>query len=643
MPRVCPLCVDGNRPLTGLLLLASRTPDDGGGPASEALAPLQGLDRGRGVPQLYTVWVGVHDLFGRMMRRDLLIALLALVAGVGAALLVLGSERERTPVAVSAAVALLVGWAYIGSGLIARRQRPENRLGTVMVFIGFAWFATFLADAGSSLVFTVGKALESVYLLGFVYLVLSFPSGRLRGKLDRALIVAAVVLVTLVEVLWLLFADSHSQICSMCPSNALEVSRNDTAATALLQGQRAVGVVLSVFTVALLVRRWLRASAPERRAGAPVLWAGSAMFAVLAFSVANDIFDHPLGEGPAWTREIVFAAIPIAVLAVLLQQRLARGAVAGLVVELGEGATLVDLREALGRALGDPSLELAYWVPASARYVDAGGAPVRLPEAGQERAATVVEREGEPIAALIHDPALAENSELVQSVCAAAALTLENARLQAELRARLAELQASRARLVEATDTERRRIERDLHDGTQQRLVSIAMTLGLAESKLAADRPAVQSVLREARDALTAALAELRELTQGIRPAILVERGLSAALDDLARRAALPVRVDVSVSGRLPEQIEGAAYFVASEALTNAAKHSHASEVRLSASEKDGVLALEVADDGIGGAATGGGSGLRGLADRVEALGGRLTMSSPPGRGTKLRAEIPCE
>jgi signal transduction histidine kinase len=576
------------------------------------------------------------------MKRDFMIALLALFAGVGAALLALGSERERPPVALSAAVALLVGWAYIGSGLIARRQRPKNRLGTVMVFVGFAWFATFLADAKASLVFTLGKALESVYLLGFVYLVLAFPTGRLRSKLDRALIAAAVALVTTVELAWLLFADSRSQICSQCPENAFEVTRNDSVATGLLQGQRTVGVVLSAFTVALLVRRWLRASAPERRAGAPVLWAGSAMFAALAFSVGNDIFRHPLGEGPAWTREVVFASIPIAVLAVLLQRRLARGAVAGLVVELGEGATSVDLREALGRALGDPSLELAYWVPASARYVDAGGAPVQLPPPGGGRTATVVDRDGEPIAALIHDPALAENNELVQSVCAAAGLTLENARLQAELRARLAELQASRARLVEATDTERRRIERDLHDGTQQRLVSIAMALGLAESKLAADRPAVEPVLREAREALTIALAELRELTQGIRPAILVERGLAAALDDLARRAALPVRLDVAVSGRLPEQVEATAYFVVSEALANAAKHSHASEVRLTGSYDAGMLVLEVVDDGIGGAGAGGGSGLRGLADRVEALGGRLTVSSPPGRGTTLRTEIPC-
>ncbi|HVD11194.1 MAG TPA: histidine kinase [Gaiellaceae bacterium] len=577
------------------------------------------------------------------MKRDLPITLVALAAGVGAASLVLGSDRELSPAAVSAVLALVVGWAYIGSGLIAWRQRPENRLGAVMVFIGFAWFVTFLADSNESFLFTLGTVLEDLYLLGFVYLVLSFPTGRLRSKLDLGLLTAAVVIATVVEFAWLLFADSRSQICSDCPSNALEITRNDTVADALLQSQRTVGVFLCVFTVGLLVRRWRRASPPERRAGAPVLWAGSAMFAALAISVANDIFDHPLGPGPAWSRSLVFASIPIAVLAVLLQRRLARGAVAGLVVELGESATPVDLREALGRALGDPSLELAYWVPAGARYVDSSGHPVELPQPSSGRAATVVERDGETIAALIHDPALAENSELVQSVCAAAALTLENARLQAELRARLAELQASRARLVEATESERRRIERDLHDGTQQRLVSIAMTLGLVESKLAADRPAVEPVLREARDALATALEELRELTQGIRPAILVERGLAAALDDLSRRAALPVKLEVTVTGRLPEQVESAAYFVASEALSNAAKHSHASGVRLVASKEGDAVLLEVTDDGIGGAAPGGGSGLRGLADRVEALGGRLTVSSPPGRGTTLRAQFPCE
>jgi signal transduction histidine kinase len=204
------------------------------------------------------------------------------------------------------------------------------------------------------------------------------------------------------------------------------------------------------------------------------------------------------------------------------------------------------------------------------------------------------------------------------------------------------DLQASRARLVGATDAERRRIERDLHDGTQQRLVSIAMSLGLLESKLPAQEGEAKPLLRETRAALALALEELRELTHGINPPLLVERGLSAALDELCRRAALPTHLRLELDGRLPDAVESAAYFTASEALTNAAKHSHASEVRMVASRAGGTLTVEVADDGIGGAGTGGGSGLRGLADRVEALGGRFTVSSPPGRGTTLRAEIPC-
>jgi signal transduction histidine kinase len=287
-------------------------------------------------------------------------------------------------------------------------------------------------------------------------------------------------------------------------------------------------------------------------------------------------------------------------------------------------------------------LELAFWFPAEHRYVDGDGGYVKLPEPDSERSATFVERDGQPIAVLIHDPVLEHNAELVRSVCAAASLALENERLQAELRARLAELQASRTRLVEATDAERRRIERDLHDGTQQRLIQIAMSLGLLERKLPADIAGAQPLVRETRQALVVALEELRELTHGINPPLLVERGLPAALEELCSRAALPTRLETSIDRRLPEQIETAAYFLASEALANAAKHSHGSEVRVTAADENQRLVIEIADDGIGGATTSGGSGLRGLADRVEALGGSLMISSPPGRGTTLRAEIPC-
>lgn len=567
---------------------------------------------------------------------------LALAVGIGAALLVVGSDRAATPTGVAAVVALLVGWTYIGSGLVARRQRPSNPLGVVMVVIGFAWFVTFLEHARDSLVFTIGTSLEVVYLAAFVYLILSFPSGRLPGVIDRAFFAAAVFLAVAVELAWLLLADSREIICADCPRNAFQVVRSDTLAGGILTAQRIAGVVLSIATVALLVRRWRKATRPQRQAAAPVLWVGSAMFVAIAISIGNDIAGEPLGSVADWIGPCVFAAIPIAVLAVLLKRRLARGAVAELVVELRPGTEAVDLRDALGRALGDPTLELAYWLPGHGRYVDPEGRPVELPQEGTGRLTTVVERGGEPVAALMCDVALRDNAELVDSVCAAAALTLENERLRAELLAKLEELKASRARLVEATESERRRIERDLHDGTQQRLVSVAMTLGLAESKLASDREAVGPALREARDSLALALGELRELSQGIRPAILVERGLGAALDDLGRRAALPVRLDVRISGRLPEQVETAAYFVASEALTNAAKHSHASEVRLAASCAEDTFLLEVGDDGIGGAGGNDGSGLRGLADRVEAIGGRLTISSPPGRGTVVRAEIPC-
>jgi signal transduction histidine kinase len=574
-------------------------------------------------------------------RREKVLALAALAAGVGAAWLAVGRDFEPYQTA-DWPLALLVGWSFVGSGLVAWRQQPRNRLGSAMVFTGFAWFATFLTDAHVRWLFTVGTALESVYLVGFVFIVLSFPTGRLRGRLDRALIWAAVGLVSVVEIVSLLFTDSRAVLCSGCPGNVFEVSRDDGLANGILEGQRVTGALLALFTVGLLVRRWRAASEPQRRGMAPVLWTGSATIAVLAVSIANDAVGEPLGQAAKWVVYCVFASVPIAVLVVLLQRRLARGTVAGLVVELGDRSRGFDLRDALARALGDPALELAYWFAAGDRYVDADGRPVELPAPDGTPVATVVERGGRPVAALIHDPALAENLELVESVCAAAALTLENERLQAELRARLAELRASRARLVEAGATERRRIERDLHDGAQQRLISIALSLGLAEARLPEDPLSAARIVREAREAVGVALADLRELSQGIYPSILSERGLAAALDELARGAALPVTLEARLPNRLPPPVEAAAYFVVSEALANAAKHSHASDAHVAATVVDEILELEVADDGIGGAGGGAGTGLRGLTDRVEGLGGRFTITSPPGRGTTIRAEIPC-
>ena len=222
-----------------------------------------------------------------------------------------------------------------------------------------------------------------------------------------------------------------------------------------------------------------------------------------------------------------------------------------------------------------------------------------------------------------------------------ATVTLENERLRSELSALLAELRACRARAIEATETARRRIERNLHDGIQQRLVSVAMWLGLLDAKLLTEPDTAKPIVREAREALTVALHELRELSQGLYPSIIAERGLAAALEELCDRSSLATRLDVVLDRRPPADAEACAYFLISEALTNVAKHAHANQVLIIASGVGQRFVVEVTDDGMGGATTHGGTGLRGLAERVEALGGRLTVASPPGRGTTVRAEIP--
>ena len=576
-----------------------------------------------------------------MRTRQALVGIGAILAGAGAAYL--AATRTFVPYqTASAPMALLVGWSFIGSGLAAARARPANRLGPVMVFTGFAWLATFLTDAREPALFTVGTALDSVYLLGLAYLILSFPEGRLRGRVDHIVIWSVVGVVTVIELAAMMAADTSSVVCPQCPQNLLAVGHDTALADGIAQGQRIAGLVLSLVVLARLVIRWSRASRLQRRDVTPVFWAGGLTLGALLVTVGNDVFNGPLGQVPKEVFYVALATLPVAVALVLLRRRLARAAVAGLVVELGERESAKDLRGALARTLGDPLLDVIYWFPHAGRYVDGEGRAVELPPPESGRACTVVERGGQPVAALIHDPGLRENAELIDSVCAAAAMTLENERLQAELRARLAELQASRARLVDATETERRRIERDLHDGTQQRLVSLAMSLGLLETKLPADPEAAKPIAQEARAALAVALEELRELSQGIHPAVLTERGLAPALEELVDRAALPAYVEVSLDERPSPAIEAAAYFLVSEAVTNAVKHAHANEVRISVASDGHVLRVEVSDDGIGGAAPQGGSGIRGLTDRVEALGGTLVVSSPPGRGTTLRAELPC-
>jgi len=562
----------------------------------------------------------------------------ALAAGIGAAALMAGAHMPAGGEEI--AVSLLVGWSFVGSGLVAWERRPENAIGKAMVATGFAWFVHELVWTTDPLPWTLGQLLESTYLLGAGFLLVSFPDGRLHTAAERWVLRVAVLIIGPLQVAWLLLGYGDARGC-VCPDDVFQIVDAPAASEAIVRVQQGLAAPLAVATIAVVARRWHDASPSRRLAIAPVLVTGAILFALIIPWTLNDALGEPLDEWPDGAVELALAAVPVAFLVGLLRTRLARAAVADLVVELGGPVAPGALRGALARALRDPTLTVAYWLADGERFVDADGRAVTLPD-GPGRAVTEVQREGRRIAALVHDPALADEPELVASAGAAAALALENERLQAELRARLEELRASRARIVEAAQEERRRIERDLHDGTQQRLVSIAMTLGLADSRLDRDAPAARSLLGEARASLSDALRELRELSQGIHPGILNERGLRAALEELAYGARLPLELDVGLSERLPDRVEAAAYYVVSEALTNIAKHADASAVRIRVQRTDGGAVVEIADDGVGGADRARGTGLRGLADRVDALGGRLRVESPPGRGTVVHAEIPC-
>lgn len=577
-----------------------------------------------------------------MGRRTMVVAFAALAAGVGVAWLIFANERLDAS-GIEVALILLIGWSFVAAGLVAWQLRPGNHIGPAMVITGFLRFTAALAQSQEQVLFSSGHALEVAYLAGVIYVVLAFPKGRLETSLHRWLFGLTVFAVGPLDVARLLVGGHDPSACVGCPPTLLiEVANWPELANWLALSLYGLGAVLAMAALGVLLRRWRRATPRLRVAIAPVLWVGAGAFLAVLLMVANHFFDEPAGNAPHVLLDLVTASIAFAFLIGLGRARLARSAVADLVVELGNTPGPGELRDALARTLRDPSLTVAYWLP-DGRFVDAAGHPVVLPEQGPAHTVTVVERDDHPIAALVHDPALREEEQLIESVCAAAGLALENERLQADLRARLEDLTVSRMRIVEATQEERRRIERDLHDGAQQRLVSVAMTLGLVDPKIAADPQNAQAILRQARTGLSKALEELRELSHGIYPGILAERGLAPALEELAGATFLPVNLEVSLPDRLPERVETAGYFFVSEALTNAVKHAGASAVCVSVDRVDGRVVLRVADDGAGGADLTRGSGLRGLRDRIEALGGRFSLLSPPGKGTVVTAEIPCE
>jgi signal transduction histidine kinase len=577
------------------------------------------------------------------LRRALL-ALAAAGFGFGLALaFALASSRHTQLRAVEATLALVIGWGFIGAGLYAWWRRPQNNFGPLMTATGFLFFVSELAASNSPLVYTVAALWGNLFLAVVVHMLLAMPSGRLRTRGERALVWATYAFFTPVSRSYLFFVEPGDYGCDECPRNLVLITNDPDLAHAIDTVINCGAFLSFAFCALVLWRHWQQANRAERRALGPVLLTGATVLALLEIGLIAELSGHAtIAELGYYATQAAILPLPYAFLASLARSRLSRGdAVSELVARLAQAPGQEEIHAALVRALGDPSLRLAYWLPEFATYADVDGRAVELPDGNGSRATTLIARHDEPVAALVHDASLREEPGLLEAVSGAAAIALENVRLSVELRARLDELKGSRARIVEASDAERRRLERNLHDGAQQRLVGVALQLRLLQGRIREDPAAAEQLATVASGELAQSLDELRELARGLHPAVL-EHGLGAALNALAARSAIPTTVSYD-AGRLPEPVELAGYFVACEALTNVAKYARATEARIRVSREDGVARVEIADDGVGGADDTLGSGLRGLADRVEALDGQLRVVSPAGAGTVVTAELPCE
>ncbi|HEX5909541.1 MAG TPA: histidine kinase [Thermoleophilaceae bacterium] len=578
------------------------------------------------------------------LRRALVgIGALALVVGGAVGAIIVSSDFTDVRGLVLA-FALLGSWGFVAAGLFVWWRRPDRKVGALMTLAGFSWLITSLTAAENPLIFSMAVALSNVFAAVLMHLLLSFPDGELRTRGDRLTVWAGYGLTTVLVIPLYVLADPIDD-CSDCPAYVLDAAHVRLVEDVGWPVLNVIGVVVLSRVLWTVVHRWREASPPSRRVVGPVYLMGSLTLILLAFALSVQLLSLPdaVGEVAFWLATTVFVLLPYVFLGGLLRSRvLQAGAVGRLMARLTEtGPGPGNLGHELAVALGDQTLTLAFWLPERGRYVDSTGQEVELPPIGSGRTVTPVERDGERVAAIIHDASLTEDSGLVEAVGSAAALALENERLDAELRARLEDLRASRARLVEAGMAERRRLERDLHDGAQQRLVSLALSLRLARNKVDTDPGGAVEVMDGAARELELALEELRELARGIHPAVLSDRGLDAALRTLAARAPLPVDLRTSVNG-IPDAVESAAYFVVSEALTNVAKYAQASSAVVQVEQDHGFVMVAVSDDGIGGADPSAGTGLRGLGDRLSALDGRLEVDSAPERGTTVRARIPC-
>jgi len=504
-----------------------------------------------------------------------------------------------------AAADLAVGLLFVVCGLVIWMRR-ESGAGPLFVATGIFWFLGTFAASGVSGYADFGAIFLTLHRGPLVHALLSYPSGRLERRLERAAVAAAYVV-------------------SVVPTIGQTV---------------AGGIALAVVVLGVAIERFATARGPERRARAAGAVASAGFAAVLVVSAIA----RAAGSGDAvdravlWSYDVVLAGIAVGLTLDLMLGRWVQATVTGLVVDLGETSEAGVLRDRLADALGDRSLVIGYRLD-SGVFVDERGREVELPEGEGDRRVTTVTDGGEPVAALVHDAAVLASPDLVSSVAAAARIAVVNSRLQAEVVSQVEEIEASRRRIVEAEETERQRLEQELREGAEQRLVAVETLLGEAGDRA---EGALAVALAETYEQLEKTRSELREFARGVHPRVLVDHGLGAALAELAERSVALVQLRVPPA-RYAAPVEAAAYFVCSEALANVGKYAEASRVVVEIDERGRLLVVAVSDDGKGGASLEKGSGLRGLADRVEALGGHLTVTSPTGEGTRLVAEFPLD
>ncbi len=541
---------------------------------------------------------------------------------------------------------LLGGWAFMATGLVAWRRLPDRRIGPIAIAVGFSWFIGSYAPSGTPWIRYLGSSFQGWFVPLLAWLAMAYPTGRITVPAGRAVLAAYLVL----QAAWTgarlaLGVPLAWYPCSTCAESVTAFASSQSLLEAAAPLFGTLFAVCATATVVVLGYRIAVTTPVGRRRLLPVALTGMLIAAGLAVVEAERRLGAgvlPHGVTPALLNALSIA-VAAAVLAGLLSEQATRSAIADVVGSLEPGSSIVTLQTTLATALGDTSLQVLAWDPAENAYRDELGHRVEPPLEDRQRAVLPLGSASRPVGMVVYDAALRDDPGLVLAVSAAIRLHVENARLKDEILRQLDEVRASRARLVEAADTERRRLERDLHDGAQQRLVGLALDVRRARARLPAGAdPTLVAVLDDAAADVSRAIEELRELARGIHPSVLAQSGLGPALETLALRSRLPARFSNELGGaRFPPSIEAAAYFVAAEGLTNAVRSSGATAVRIRAGREDGRLKVDVEDDGVGGADPSLGSGLRGLDDRVTAMGGALSLESEPGRGTRLTAWLP--